>query len=101
MDVEQRCPPESLVEALKRRRGPSLGTLAKKRAEESRAGARGGDGAAGVEKPVLLVYYVGGVTFMELAGLRFLSRRPSFPYTIVCCTTEIVNGGTLLRSLSC
>mmetsp|Transcript_14964 Transcript_14964/g.24329 ORF Transcript_14964/g.24329 Transcript_14964/m.24329 type:complete len:82 (+) Transcript_14964:343-588(+) len=53
------------------------------------------------EKPVLLVYFVGGVTFMELAALRFLSRRPSFPYSVVCCTTEIVNGGTLLRSLSC
>jgi len=95
VDVEQRCPPESLVEALKRKRGPSLGTLAKKQAEES------GVGKDEKKKPVLLVYFVGGVTFMELAALRFLSRRPSFPYNIVCCTTEIVNGGTLLRSLSC
>jgi len=103
VDVEQRCPPESLAEALKRKRGPSLETLAKKWVEESRVGGHGSDkdGSMIQNKPVLLVYFVGGVTFMELAALRFLSRRPSFPYSVVCCTTEIVNGGTLLRSLSC
>mmetsp|Transcript_28546 Transcript_28546/g.60855 ORF Transcript_28546/g.60855 Transcript_28546/m.60855 type:complete len:959 (+) Transcript_28546:46-2922(+) len=109
VDVEQQWPPESLVEALKRKRGASLGALAKKWSEESRGGggARtstmhdGSTTRSTIEKPVLLVYFVGGVTFMELAALRFLSRRPSFPYNIVCCTTEIVNGGTLLRSLSC
>jgi hypothetical protein len=88
VDVEQRWPPETLLEAMKRKRGPSLGTLAEQRSMEG-------------SKPVLLVYFVGGVTFMELAAFRFLSRRPSFPYNIVCCTTEIVNGGTLLKSLSC
>ena len=94
VDIEQQCPPESLVSALKRKRGPSLGALAKKWSDKS-------DGGKSDDKPVLLVYYVGGVTFSELAALRFLSRRPSFPYNIVCCTTEIVNGSTLLRSLSC
>mmetsp|Transcript_14963 Transcript_14963/g.24326 ORF Transcript_14963/g.24326 Transcript_14963/m.24326 type:complete len:169 (+) Transcript_14963:143-649(+) len=101
VDVEQRWPPESLVEALKRKRGPSLGALAKKWTEESRGGGSNDGSSTMEEKPVLLVYFVGGVTFMELAALRFLSRRPSFPYSVVCCTTEIVNGGTLLRSLSC
>merc|ERR1712194_152159 len=99
---EQRSPPESLVEALKRKRGPTLGALAKKQAEESRRDGSSSDRSSTREKkPVLLVYFVGGVTFMELAALRFLSKRPSFPYCIACCTTEIVNGGTLLRSLSC
>ncbi|KAL9184404.1 hypothetical protein ACHAXT_002490 [Thalassiosira profunda] len=94
VDVEQRSPPESLVEAMRRGRGPSLGKVAKKWAEN-------GDASETQKKPVLLVYFVGGVTFMELAALRFLSGRSSFPYEIVCCCTEIVNGGTLLRSLSC
>ena len=93
IDIEQHSPAQSLVEALKRKRGGSLGALANKWADDSSGGVS--------EKPVLLVYFVGGVTFMELAALRFLSRRPSFPYSIVCCTTEIVNGGSLLRSLSC
>jgi hypothetical protein len=100
IDVEQKCPPESLVEALKRNRGPSLGVLAKKLSESSSHDGRGNQQASG-KKPLLLVYYVGGITYMEVAALRFLSKRPSFPYTIVCCTTEIVNGETLLRSLSC
>ena len=100
IDIEQKCPPESLVEALKRNRGPSLGVLAKKMSESSSHDGRGNQQASG-KKPLLLVYYVGGITYMEVAALRFLSKRPSFPYTIVCCTTEIVNGETLLRSLSC
>ncbi|KAL7429091.1 hypothetical protein ACHAXH_004681 [Discostella pseudostelligera] len=103
VDVMQRWPPESLVEALKRKRGPNLGALAKQWSEW-RDGSRSRmstDGLSMEEKPVLLVYFVGGVTFMELAAMRYLSRRPSFPYNIVCCTTEIVNGGTLLKSLSC
>jgi hypothetical protein len=62
---------------------------------------RGRDYVGVEQKPVLLLYFVGGVTFMEIAALRFLSKRPSFPYNIVCCTTEIVNGTTLLQSLSC
>jgi len=103
VDVMQRWPPESLVEALKRKRGPNLGALAKQWSEwrDGNGSKMTTDALSMEEKPVLLVYFVGGLTFMELAAMRYLSRRPSFPYNIVCCTTEIVNGGTLLRSLSC
>jgi len=96
IDIEQKSPPESLVEALKQDKATSLGVLAKKLSEST-----GRAGEQQEKKPVLLVYYVGGITYMEVAALRFLSKRPSFPYTIICCTTEIVNGETLLRSLSC
>lgn len=104
VDVTQRWPPESLVEALKRKRGPSLGMLAKQWSEWRDSidnSMSTTDESSMEEKPVLLVYFVGGVTFMEVSAMRFLSRRPKFPYNIVCCTTEIVNGGTLLKSLSC
>lgn len=96
IDIEQKSPPESLAEALKQDKATSLGVLAKKLSEST---VRKGEQKD--RKPVLLVYYVGGITYMEIAALRFLSKRPSFPYTIICCTTEIVNGETLLRSLSC
>jgi len=96
IDIEQKSPPESLVEALKQDKATSLGVLAKKLSESTVQTGEQQD-----TKPVLLVYYVGGITYMEVAALRFLSKRPSFPYTIICCTTEIVNGETLLRSLSC
>ncbi|KAE8993048.1 Vacuolar protein-sorting-associated protein 33 [Phytophthora rubi] len=50
------------------------------------------------ERKVLLVYYLGGVTFMEIAALRHLSRQPDCPYDIIVATTKIVNGDTLLKS---
>jgi len=51
-------------------------------------------------KPVMLVFFIGGVTFMEIAALRFLNKNVSFPYEIVCCTTKIINGKTFLQSLN-
>lgn len=84
IDIEQQCPPEDLESALKRPRpSQSLGGIVK----EGR-------------KRTLLVVFVGGVTFMEIAALRFLSKRPTFPYHIICVTTKIFNGNTLLKSLS-
>lgn len=50
------------------------------------------------ERKVLLVYYLGGVTFMEIAALRHLSRQPDCMYDIIVATTKIVNGDTLLKS---
>ena len=88
VDITQHYPPEDLSTAVKRRSGPSLGALA---AELSASG--------GGRKPTLIVMYIGGVTHMEIAALRFLSKRPSFPYHIICITTKVVNGSTLLRSL--
>lgn len=88
VDVEMYFPPEDFNAAFKRKKGPSLGALA---SEIS--------GSGGARKPTLVVMYVGGVTMMEIAALRFLSKRPSFPYHIICITTKVVNGSTLLRSL--
>ena len=57
-----------------------------------------GGGGAG-SKPVMVVFYVGGVTYMEIAALRFLNTQPAFPFTIVIAATTIINGGSFLRSL--
>jgi len=104
IDIQQRYPPEDFASALKREARPSLGVLGKKLAADAAAAAAAGGGGLGDDtgenKPVLLVYFVGGVTYMEIAAMRFLSKRPSFPFTILCCTTKIINGSTLLQSLS-
>lgn len=93
IDVTQRYPPEGLSVSMKRSTpGAGLSTLANS--------LTGGGGDTKKTKPILMVYFVGGLTFMEIAALRFLSKRPSFPFHIVCCTTKIVNGSTFLRSLS-
>lgn len=50
-------------------------------------------------KPIMLVFLVGGLSFLEIAAFRYLSRDPSFPYTIVMATTKLTNGSRLLQSL--
>lgn len=84
VDIEQKFPPEDLATALKGiRPNQSLGAITKEG-----------------KRPTLMVVFVGGVTYMELAALRFLSKRPTFPYHIICVTTKITNGSKLLESLS-
>ena len=51
------------------------------------------------DKKIMICYYIGGVTFMEIAALRFLSAKPDFPFRIIVCTTKVVNGNTLLKTL--
>ena len=88
VDITQQNPPEDLAAALKRPAVGSLGVWA------------AGQTAEGTKKPVLVVAYLGGITYSEVAALRFLSKRPTFPYHVLCLTTKVVNGKTLLRSLS-
>lgn len=85
VDIEQQQPPEDFATALKRRPTGTLGSIA------SQSSGR---------KPVLVVVFVGGVTYMEIAALRFLSKRPTFPFHIVCVTTKVISGTKLLRQLS-
>ena len=53
----------------------------------------------GARKKVMLVYMVGGLTYLEVAALRQLSRHPLFPYTILIATTKLVSPNTLLASM--
>jgi hypothetical protein len=51
------------------------------------------------KKPLILVYFIGGVTFSEISALRCLSESPNHPYEYIVCTTKLVNGTTLLESV--
>lgn len=57
-----------------------------------------GEGDGG--KKIMLVFVVGGLSFMEIAAFRHLSKDPVFPYQIVLATTKLCSGKSLLRSLS-
>lgn len=48
-------------------------------------------------KKNMLVFVVGGISYLEIAALRFLSRDPSFPYNIIIGTTSVGSG--LLKTL--
>ncbi|GBG29626.1 Vacuolar protein sorting-associated protein 33A [Hondaea fermentalgiana] len=58
--------------------------------------------SAGAPKPpkkVMLVFFTGGVTFAEIAALRFVSQQADCPYRLVIASTAFVNGKTFLQSL--
>jgi vacuolar protein sorting-associated protein 33A len=47
----------------------------------------------------MLVYYVGGVTYMEIAALRCLAATKEFPYEIIIATTRIISGSSFIEAL--
>jgi len=51
------------------------------------------------DKKTMLLFVVGGLSYIEIAACRFLSKDPSFPYRIMLATTKLVNGSTLIGSL--
>ena len=51
----------------------------------------------GKRKKNMLVFVVGGISYLEIAALRFLSNDPAYPYHIIIGTTSI--GNSLLKSL--
>ena len=60
-------------------------------------GSRSSDNSS-VASTVTLVFFVGGVTYAELAALRFLSSLND-GHEYVAATTNVVNGNSLIGSL--
>ena len=50
------------------------------------------------QKKVMLVMFIGGITYMEISALRFLSRQHP-TYDLIVATTKLINGKTMLESL--
>lgn len=94
LDIYQCHPPLDLTQTLQQQtppKGESLGQYAKKQQHGNSSSKR---------KPTLFVFFLGGITFMEIAALRFLSKRSTFPYHIVMITTKVISGDSLLQSLA-
>jgi hypothetical protein len=51
------------------------------------------------KRKVMVVYFIGGVTFLEIAALRQLQKSEGCKYDIIVCTTKICSGKTLISSL--
>ncbi|XP_020229656.1 vacuolar protein-sorting-associated protein 33 homolog [Cajanus cajan] len=49
-------------------------------------------------RALVLVVFVGGVTFAEISALRFLSAQEGMAYDLIIATTKIVNGQTLVET---
>lgn len=47
------------------------------------------DGVGQGSGDVVLVVFLGGVTFSEISALRWLSQQPDFPYRFLVLTTKV------------
>lgn len=54
-------------------------------------------GIAG-QRRLVAVMFIGGVTFAEIAALRWLSNRSDVNADFLVCTTKLVSGNSLLSS---
>eukprot|EP00250_Pteridium_aquilinum_P019526 c24468_g2_i1 orf=167-1996(-) len=48
---------------------------------------------------LVLVVFIGGVTFAEISALRFLSAQEGMKYDLIIATTKLINGTSLLQTL--
>jgi hypothetical protein len=59
-----------------------------------------GSGRQPGQPKVVLVFFVGGCTFAEVAALRFLSQQEDSNVEYLVATTSIINGSSFLESLT-
>ncbi|KAK6227234.1 Sec1 family protein [Colletotrichum tabaci] len=80
-------------EAVKHVRGQTFYELQKgeEKAVKARALLSGG-----TEKQTVFVVFVGGITFTEIAALRFIAKQEESRRNIVICTTSIINGDRMM-----
>ncbi|KAE8714751.1 Vacuolar protein-sorting-associated protein 33-like protein [Hibiscus syriacus] len=69
---------------------PSFGTL--------QGASNGLDKIADGRRSLVLVVFIGGITFAEIAALRFLSAQEGMAYDLIIGTTKIVNGHSLVET---
>jgi len=58
------------------------------------------NGTGASRKKTAVVFFLGGVTLAEIAALRAIASRPTCAYRILIATTSVVNGTSLILSLS-
>ena len=51
------------------------------------------------KKKIMMVLIIGGTSLLEVAAFRCLSVDPSFPYSIVIGSTDVVSGDSWLKTL--
>jgi hypothetical protein len=65
-----------------------------------RAAEKGAAPSPAGGKKNIVVYYLGPVTYLEIAALRWLSEQEGFPYRIIIAATSVENGNQILGNLS-
>ncbi|XP_013379301.1 vacuolar protein sorting-associated protein 33A-like [Lingula anatina] len=52
-----------------------------------------------MDQKVVLIFFLGGVTYAEIAALRFLSQQEDGPADYIIATTKLINGKTWLEAI--
>ncbi|EQC25367.1 hypothetical protein SDRG_16776 [Saprolegnia diclina VS20] len=91
----------TIADTLKQLPGPSdeISQLPPKSGDADSDAPPKKEGLGDEDRKVMVVYFIGGVTFMEIAALRHLSKQPECPYDIIIATTKIINGSTLIKGV--
>ncbi|KAK6207407.1 Vacuolar protein-sorting-associated protein 33 [Pestalotiopsis sp. IQ-011] len=82
-------------EAVKHARGPTFDDVQK--GEDKAVKARALLSGSGDKKTVFVVF-VGGITFTEIAALRFIAKKEQDRRNIVICTTSITSGNRMMEA---
>jgi hypothetical protein len=53
-----------------------------------------------MDKPLVLLFFVGGVTFAEVAAVRYLNKLPEARREFVIATTHIINTKSFIDAVS-
>jgi len=82
-------------EAVKHVRGQTFDEVQKgeDKAVKARALLTGGD-----DKKTVFVVFLGGITFTEIAALRFIAKTEEARKQIVICTTSIISGNRIMKT---
>ena len=84
--------------ALSNVKGPTFSRVQK--GEEAATKARHVlQGTAGAKVKTVIVMFVGGIAFTEIAALRFLAKQEEGRRKILICTTNIVSGNSVMNSV--
>ena len=73
---------------------PVLNQISSKHGEETQKGSQ----ESQLGKKVVLVYFIGGVTFAEISAINYLNER-SNDCEFLVATTKLINGSTFIESL--
>ncbi|KAI3988311.1 hypothetical protein MKX01_012100, partial [Papaver californicum] len=56
------------------------------------------DKVADGRRSLVLVVFVGGVTFADISALRYLSAQEGMAYDLIVGTTKMVNGHSIIET---
>lgn len=71
-----------------------------KAAGTATSAAAGASASTASSKPITLVFFLGGVTYSEIAAIRHLSSRASHGKDYLIATTHLMNGSSMLDAVA-